>query len=393
MRAPGEILQLPVLSNTTDQAQKAMQYLDGIFANVPALKKLVISQTSDTISLATKVVIEVRPANFRSIRGGTAIAAICDEVAVWRSQEFANPDVEIFAALRPCLATTHGLLAVISSPYAKKGVLWDNYKKHYGERGDPAILVARAPTRATNPTISEAWVKKQLERDYQRNKAELLSEFRSDVETYVSEENVRACIVENGRVELPPFPNMRGVAFVDAAGGSGRDSMSFAIAFKEKDKAVLALLREARPPFSPSAVVEEFVEVLQRYKIASVTGDRFGGEFVREQFKKRSIKYIETDKSKSQLYKELLPIINTQTCELLDDDRLVAQLCNLECVTARGTGRETIDAPRGMPEDRANVAAGALVLAATGKRVIPISDSLLNLTRRRDPPGAIGGHW
>jgi len=135
--APGEYAQLPVLSNTQDQAQKCMQYLSGIFANVPALEKLVMRETADSITLSTRVVIEVRPASFRSIRGGTAIAIICDEVAIWRSDSLANPDSEILAAARPCLASTHGMLACISSPYARKGELWNAFKNHYGAEDDP----------------------------------------------------------------------------------------------------------------------------------------------------------------------------------------------------------------------------------------------------------------
>jgi hypothetical protein len=43
------------------------------------------------------------------------------------------------------------MLLLASSPYARKGALWDSYKKHYGKDGDP-ILVWQAPTRTMNPT-------------------------------------------------------------------------------------------------------------------------------------------------------------------------------------------------------------------------------------------------
>ena len=54
------------------------------------------------------------------MRGYTVVAAICDEVAFWRSEDSANPDVEIVAALRPAMATVpEPLLLGISSPYAR----------------------------------------------------------------------------------------------------------------------------------------------------------------------------------------------------------------------------------------------------------------------------------
>jgi hypothetical protein len=60
--------------------------------------------------------------------------------------------------------------------------------------------------------------------------------------------------------------------------------------------------------------------------------------------------------------------VNSGTVELLDDRRLVAQLCGLERRTARG-GRDSIDHGPGGHDDLANAVAGALlaaVLAPTG---------------------------
>ena len=70
------------------------------------------------------------------MRGFTLLAASCDEVAFWWSDDsFASPDVQTLAALRPGLLTTQGPLVLASSPYARKGVLWDAYNNHYGAAG------------------------------------------------------------------------------------------------------------------------------------------------------------------------------------------------------------------------------------------------------------------
>jgi len=45
------------------------------------------------------------------------------------------------------------------------------------------------------------------------------------------------------------------------------------------------------PPFQPEGVVHEFSELLQQYHIYNVTGDRYAGEWPREQFRKRGITY------------------------------------------------------------------------------------------------------
>ena len=97
-----------------------------------------------------------------------------------------------------------------------------------------------------------------------------------------------------------------------------------------------------RPPFSPNSVVGDFVDLLNRYGIHEVTGDRWGGEFVRERFEQRGVTYRVSEKSKSELYKEFLPLINSKRVELFDIPRLHAQLGGLERRTARG-GRDLID--------------------------------------------------
>ena len=140
----------------------------------------------------------------------TIIGAVCDELAFWRSDESANPDTEILNGLRPGMATIPGaLLLCISTPYARRGALWDAHRRHYGQDGDP-VLVWQAPTRAMNPTVDEGIVAAEYERDEAAAAAEYGAEFRRDVETFISREAVEGVVVP-GRRELPP---VRGVQYV-----------------------------------------------------------------------------------------------------------------------------------------------------------------------------------
>ena len=138
--------------------------------------------------------------------------------------------------------------------------------------------------------------------------------------------------------------------------------MTMAVAHPEDDCAVLDCLREVRPPFSPQAVVASFVETLKTYRISSVSGDRWGGDFVREAFRKLGIAYEPAEKTRSEFYRELLPLLMSGKVDLLDDRRMIAQLLQLERRTSR-VGRDTIDHPPGQHDDLCNAAAGALVLA------------------------------
>ena len=359
--APGERATLPIMSASVWQAGRALQYLDGIFTTVPALKALVIGQTADSIALSTRVDIECAAASFRTIRGGTAVAIIADEVAFWRNENAANPDSEILSAARPALATTGGPLVCISSPYARRGELWNAYKRDFGAKGDRLVLVAKAASRTLNPTLSQRVVDRAYERDPAAAAAEFGGEFRTDIESFVSREVIDAATVP-GRLRIPSIAGEHYVGFVDPSGGA-QDSMTLGVAHTEGDTAILDAVREVRPPFSPESVVADFVALLRSYGLSEVTGDRWGGEFVHEQFDKAGVTYRVSERTKNEIYRELLPLLNSKRVELLDLPQLAAQLAGLERRTARG-GRDSIDHAPGAHDDVINAAAGALVLVS-----------------------------
>lgn len=143
-----------VLCIAPDQRQAliTLDYATAAFEASPILKQLVANRNSEALELTTGVSVEVRAASFRRLRGPTYVAVIADEAAFWYSDEFsANADAEIINAVRPGLATTGGPLVIASSPYAKRGVLWETHRRHYGPDGDPLILVAQGTSRDFNP--------------------------------------------------------------------------------------------------------------------------------------------------------------------------------------------------------------------------------------------------
>lgn len=362
---PGESTAVLVIAVDRKQARVIYKYARAMLMHTPALKHLVASETGDIIELTSGISIEITTASYRSVRGYTVVAALLDEIAFWRSDETsANPDVDILAALRPAMATMPGaLLLAASSPYAKRGVLWAAHRAHFGK--DSPVLVWQAPTRTMNPTVPQAVIDEAYERDPASAAAEYGAEFRNDIETFVSREVIDAATVPD-RYELPPQSAVSHCAFVDPSGGSS-DSMTLAIAHLEDggNRAVLDAVREVRPPFSPESVVMEFATLLTRYDISEVEGDRYAGEWPRERFREHGISYVCAERAKSDIYKEMLPSLNSGKIELLDLPRLAAQACGLERRTARG-GRDSIDHSPGAHDDLINAAAGALVRAIAG---------------------------
>ncbi|MBO0738353.1 MAG: hypothetical protein J2P48_17565, partial [Alphaproteobacteria bacterium] len=320
-------------------------------------------------------------ASYRAVRSRTVLAALCDEIAFWHSEESsANPDREIISALEPAMATIpNALLLGSSSPYSRRGVLWDYYDRWFGRPGGP--LVWQAATRWMNPTVPQSFLAEQYELDPLSAAAEYGAEFRSDVDAFVTREALDE-VISKGCHEIPPAHGVAYKGFVDPSGGSA-DSMTLAIGHVDRKtgRAVLDLLRERRPPFSPEAVVEEFVRTLHSYRIARVEGDHYAGEWPKERFRKSGIHYDIAKKRKSDIYLEFLPILNASRCELLDDRRLYNQLLGLERRTARG-GHESIDHGPGAHDDVANVTAGVMVMLL-GKPGMPRVDRhILEMSER-----------
>jgi len=363
--AVGERAFVQIVAADREQARIIHRYSSGILS-AEIFAHQVRAQTVDSIELDGEVSIQIATCSFRTIRGRSVSVALLDEAAFWRSESSANPDKEVWRAIRPSMATfgDQALAVIASSPYARKGLLYESYRKFYGKDDDAANLVWQGSTSTMNPTISADFLAEEFENDPASAEAEYNANFRTDVETFVSREIIDSLVIA-GRFELPPVPNTVYYGFVDPSGGSS-DSFTMAIAHRDRDgRVVLDILRERRPPFSPEDVVQEFAWLMKGYNLTSVCGDRYAGEWPRERFSRNGIKYEPSALPKSDIYRDCLPLLNSGKVELLDNQRLIMQLCSLERRTARG-GRDSIDHGPSGHDDVSNAAAGA-ILAANGK--------------------------
>lgn len=382
--AAGELATIAIIAADRKQARSIFRYVKGFLGAAPVLAAMMQDENAEVITLNNRVLIEIHTASFRVTRGYTFAAVLADETAYFRDETGANPDTEIFRALRPGLSTLPtALMLNASSPYRRAGLLWTTYQRHYA-KDNARVLVVKASTSEANPKIDPAIIAEAYEDDPESAASEYGAEFRSDIADFVSRAIVEAC-TEPGCHERPHVSSAgQYVAFIDAAGGSGTDSMTLAIAHNEKDAGpVLDLVRERRPPFSPDAVVMEFATALKAYGLHKAESDKWGGDWVGEAFRKQGVTVTPSAAPKNDIYRELLPMLNAHRCALLDHPRLAQQLCGLERRTAR-SGRDSIDHAPGAHDDVANAAAGALVLAALESQTLIITPEMLALARR--PP-------
>jgi hypothetical protein len=159
-------------------------------------------------------------------------------------------------------------------------------------------------------------------------------------------------------------------AFADAAGGTGSDSYGFAISHREfgtEKISKLDVLREYRPRFVPAQVIAELAKLCKRYGITEVEGDKFAGGFHADEWQRHGIRFKPCERTTSENYLHVLPLLLNGRARLLDNATLRAQLAGLER-KMQASGHEVVSHAQvsGAHDDLATAAAGALVAAGSG---------------------------
>jgi hypothetical protein len=363
----GEVGHIVILSADRRSARAIFGYLKGMLT-IPLLSGLLTRETQDLLELGSKrIAISIETASFKTIRGRTIIAGLCDESAFWSSDESgANPDSEVIAAIRPAMLSIPGaMLLLASSPFAEEGVLFEEHRKHFG-KDESATLVWQAPTLTMNPKAPMRMINEMYESDPARAAAEYGAQFRNYASGYLSSEVVDAAIDTDVVMRAPNLLNNTYVAAVDSAGGGGQDSFTLGISYLDGDTVILAHVTEIRPPFSASDAVAQISKVLQLYGLTSVTGDRFSGSVISDLFAANGIQYRFSERDRSAIYADAAPMFTSSRIRLLDLPRLRTQLIGLERKV--GGSKERIDHKRGQHDDVAQVACASIVLATSKSR-------------------------
>ena len=356
----GEKGHIFIVATNKSQARIIRNYIEAIIDTQPHFKRMVKKVLAEEIELKNGVVIAVKAASFRSLRGFTVLAGILEELSFWRFEESANPDVEIIRALRPALVK-EGLLIGISTPYSKSGFLYDQFSEWHGKAGGP--LVWRADTSTMNPSYDKAKIELAYKSDPVSAASEYGAMFREDTSNYCAPEVIKACVVP-GRIVVEPKEGILYSGFMDMSGGRS-DSYTLGIAHRstESGRILIDCAVEKFHSIKPSDVVDEFSTILKSYGLNQVKADSYAGAWVTSSFAKSGIQVDNTKKSKAQIYLEFLPLLENGSVELLDVPRLFSQLKALDR-RARAGGKDLVDNFHGH-DDVCNSVAGAAVEVAT----------------------------
>jgi hypothetical protein len=204
--------------------------------------------------------------------------------------------------------------------------------------------------------------------------------WRDDLSTFI-DRVLLASAIDTGVIVRPPAPDIHYVAGCDASGGRN-DAFTAAVAHRERDGTiVLDVSFERKAPFNPSEVVSEIVRLMKEYHCHKIVGDNYGAAWTVEAFAKAGAQYEKSDRDRSAVYMDCMPLFTSGRARLLDNPKLVSQFAALERRTF-STGRERIDPGPGH-DDLCNSAAIAMSLASAESQPLNISDEFLARCRER----------
>lgn len=185
--APGERGVIACVSATKEQAAIVREYCAGFFQASPILRREIVDATADELRLR-KSVVSTLAADYRSLRGRTLLTAILDEAA------FLADDLECARALLPGLATTGGMLIVLSSPYRRSGLLFERHRAAYVSNG-----FGGAPKPMAGETVNQFRLRlmrglQKLSQRYKEADLKLIGDARalSEIETQIFADAERA---------------------------------------------------------------------------------------------------------------------------------------------------------------------------------------------------------
>lgn len=358
--APGEMAHVVLLAVDREQAKVLLGYIKAYFSNVEMLKQLVVRETINGVELSNGVAISVHTSSFRSIRGRTEAAIVCDEFAYWPDDDAS----ELLAAVRPGMTTIPwAMLIGISTKYMQSGPFYEEVTSNWG-KDDSSTLIVQATSQQMNPTLPDDVIQRALAQDPERAGAEYLNEWRTALANAFARDKVCAVLsLDDKAIALPEHHYWDVFAYVDPSGGVN-DAATLTIVKTDRESDIITVLLTARwpAPHSPASVIAEMAEVLKRYRLTRVVGDGYAAQLIPDLFADHGIHYERSEFNKSKTYLELLPLVMAEQIEGPNNETLRRELLGLQR-RPRAGGNDVIDHAPGTHDDMANSFAGACVVA------------------------------
>ena len=375
-------------------AKYSLHSIKSILESMPFLntgdkaKTWLTNVTADRLDLRNGVTIATTPPTVKSIRGYDSPIGVLDEIGVWYQEaDSANPDFEVYNQVSSRQAQfPHAKIVGISSPWNRGGLLWSRFDagtngslvyctdcRRSGtiKPGCSSCRAARLPhdgrlvlystTAVSNPSVSKAWLRGELNKNPRAFERECLARFQDSLSGFLSSaliEKARA----TGVISRPANKKFFYVAAIDPA--FRRDAFAFTIVHAEPDLGIVQdyVQRWYDPhgePLDPKEIFPQLAQRLHEYGIRTTYSDQYTLEALQYLAQQHNFGIEEvtfSSESKAEIYGNLQQLLNQGRLVLLDDQDTINELKSIEKRVTQA-GKIQIAAPEGLHDDLATVVA------------------------------------
>jgi hypothetical protein len=405
----GEICAVVLVAQDARAATISLELAREYLKQSPVLSKFLVRATKDALFLSNGIRFMVFPCTSRSLYGFSIVGAAMDEVGRFRFEGAADTDVDVQHAILRGMVKLYNKpakLIKISSPSSRAGLLYSDFQRSFGKPDEHRLVWRSTSEKMANGIVDSALIQRIREEDPSRAARIYDAEFCEDVDVFLSAEVIEA-VTDHGIFERLPENGVKYIAACDPA-GHGNDAFTLSIVKVEGTKADLrieqvfskAWVKPRSGLRNLEVCVAEANNILMRYQLKTIYGDRGMTGWVFEAFQRHGVTYDypfikrSGEKSyvtRSEAYQESAPLFRANRVRILDDETTRRELRNLELRGDRVT-------PGPGHDDRANALCLAICMAfhsaikpAAFASVTSITTSPLSWVRRAGA-GQDGNH-
>jgi hypothetical protein len=269
-------------------------------------------------------------------RGRSLTDAALDEAAFFKDSSAKVNDADIYAAMSPRVMPG-GQTIVASTPWAKRGLLWDMHARNFGHPVDAMCI--HAPTLVLNGSpMTQVIVAREQARDPDNAAREFGAQFSDAGSTVFFGHDLLE------RVMSAPWmvPRPGDVLAAGADLGMRRNSSALAIVCRRGEEYGLVKLIERKPEpgkaLRPGDVCREFADELKAYGIGYVMSDGHYLDTLQEAMDEGGLSVVSAPSDVSAPFIRTRTLMRDDRVKLPDHERLKRQLQGVEGVMLAGGG-------------------------------------------------------
>lgn len=319
---PGEPRYIIIVSTRLDNAQLHVKQCARLLRHSPELRRMIVEENKDRLTLRNGVTVLSLPASARSIRGYGASLLVLDEAAFFVDVNESNMSAdEILTAAEPTLAQFDGGRVVITtSPSAPSGLVFDLF-----ERKLPDWHIVKRTTQEMNPMIGQAVIDRAMARDAESAQAEYFAEWRAATEAFLNADRVDACVNHSrSQVESAQI----GESYLMSCDPATlRDNYGLLVSHVKEGRVTVDYAKSLKPPIDLNAAEALLADLARRFHPSAIYCDT-ASTTERLRDKLPTMRYVPFSRpTKLRCYSSLKESVNLGLLDLPGDvPELVAEL-------------------------------------------------------------------